>query len=373
MLTPVSLGGFGMVDIKALSDSLDLRSYGRLLISEHPFLKQLATCLNHDDLFNVELNVPVDTKLKRSLELLNRDRRQLLGWPKEELLTNTNFVNVIYNAKLTSVLTPLGRRSLTYFMIQRGRRNVKIGQVTLRDLQALRNVLLYPDLTQVLMDLLTVVNRPGFVNGTMPSKELYPMRATRTLVKISSLSSKALRMNNYDTESNIICVYKQGLILTPGEVLSWTTSIKKLTSTRHKNILLRVAHGDVYSNERLCRFRLIDEPHCKNCAEPYESLNHRIIECPKAYQAWLGLNEAKIILGLKPLIDLSTESLLGAKEKLSRLELALNAELLHKLTTYGGREYNPNEIVKSVIRIIGRCEKLNPEIQQQFKEMISGN
>ena len=37
MMTPIDLGGFGMMDLKEVADSLDFRSYGRLIVSEHPF------------------------------------------------------------------------------------------------------------------------------------------------------------------------------------------------------------------------------------------------------------------------------------------------------------------------------------------------
>ena len=79
------------------------------------------------------------------------------------------------------------------------------------------------------------------------------------------------------------------LILTPGEVISWTKKIKKLTSTRHENILLRAAHGDIFSIARLLKFGLKDNPKCSNCPEPVEANQHRIAECPKAIETWRKL------------------------------------------------------------------------------------
>ena len=100
------------------------------------------------------------------------------------------------------------------------------------------------------------------------------------------------------------------------------------------------------------------------------SVNHRIADCPKAVQAWLKLNEARLELGFDALTDFSYETILGVKQKLSKVELALNAELLHRLTTFGGNDYCPNQMVKAVIRMIGNCEPLDLEIRNRFKEMI---
>ena len=86
--------------------------------------------------------------------------------------------------------------------------------------------------------------------------------------------------------------------------------------------------------------------------------------------AWTKLNEAKSRLGLNPLSDLSIENLLGAKDRQTKLELALGAELLHRLSAFGDKDYCPNLMVKMVITTIGHCENLDPDLQRSFKEMI---
>ena len=368
MLTPVDMGGFGLLDLDELGDSLDLRSYGRLINSRHPLLSQLAGMINDDDFFDVSINAPVDNKLLRSISLLNRERRLMLQWPKDNLLTNLNFVAAVNKMRLTNILTPQGTRSISYFMIHRRQRNVKVEQVTLGELASIERFFKYPNLAPLVRDLLTTqLQLPN--RGTISSNELYPIRKRKTLVSIASLSSKDLRLNNKDREEGLICIYKQGLILTPGEVLNWTKGIRKLTSTRHKNIILRTAHGDIYSNERLSRFGLLDSPRCGNCPEPCETIRHRLVECPKANEVWRQLNEVKNKLGLRPLSDFTIENLLGAKDRINKVELALNAEALHKLATIGGKEYCVTQLVKSIIKVISICEPLTIELKQKFKEI----
>ena len=371
MLTPVQLGGFGMLDLKELGDSLDLRSYGRMQTTRHPFLSQLTLLMNTADFFNIRIEAPVDNKLRRSLELVNVARREMLSWPSEVLLTNTNLVSTLSNTKLADFLTPQGKQSVAFFMIHQRVRQPRVKQVTVREFDSIKRFIKYRNLQPVLEGLFEAgINR--VLAGNMRIDEMYPLRSSRTLVKISSLSSRSFRLSRLDKEESMICIYKLGLILNPGEVLHWTKCVKKLTSTRHRNILLRVAHGDIYSNSRLCRFGLLDNPKCNNCQELIEDIRHRLVDCPKAQNAWNYLNELKVRIGLKQLTDLSIENLLGAKDKLSKIELALNAELLHRLSAMGSAEYCPNQMVRAAIKLIRCCEPLTSELLERFKEVIDG-
>ena len=365
MLTPVDLGGFGMIDLNEMANSLDLRSYGRIINSEHPFFRQIRTLINSNDFFNVEINHAVDSKLKKSLKLVNGDRKKFLQWPVNNVLTSSLLASSLLNMRLTSVLSRAGRLSLHYFAIHSRVPNAKIKDLRLDELQRVVRFVVYPELTPILRELITsYVNLHVNVN----SNEVYPGR-NGTAVCISTLSSRDLRHIRYDHAENLICVYKIGMILNPGEVSSWTTRLKKLTSTRHKNILLRTAHGDIFSNSRLFKFRLRDNPSCRNCPEGLETVGHRIIECPQADLAWNKLEEAKRYLGLNTLMDRSIESLLGAKGRPNKIELALNAELLLKLTSRG-EGYNPEQLVKSVVKLIGSSEKLDQAMREKFKSYV---
>ena len=78
---------------------------------------------------------------------------------------------------------------------------------------------------------------------------------------------------------------------------------------------------------------------------------------------------AKTKLNLNTLSDNSIESLVGAKERCSKLELALQAELLLKLTTKGDG-YNPVQLVNSVVTLIGNVENLSLEQKENFKNFM---
>ena len=90
---------------------------------------------------------------------------------------------------------------------------------------------------------------------------------------------------------------KIGLNLLRDESLSWGLRISKLTSTRHKNILLRIAHGDIYTKDKLLRYGMGNDNCCGRCNQ-IEDLRHKFIECPYTKLIWA---EVKKLLKLDQL------------------------------------------------------------------------
>ena len=74
-------------------------------------------------------------------------------------------------------------------------------------------------------------------------------------------------------------------------------------------------------------------------------------------------------MGLTALTNLRIENLMGAKDKQNKIELALNAELLHKLTSNGDKAYCPLQLVRSISKVIGHCEKLDSTMKEHFKRI----
>ena len=96
---------------------------------------------------------------------------------------------------------------------------------------------------------------------------------------------------------------------------------------------------------------------------------HKIRECPHALEAWEELERVKGRLNLNILSDLSIENLIGAKDNVTKLELALQAELIHRLTSRNVT-YQPKELVKIVIRYIGYSERLDEALKERFNEVL---
>ena len=128
-------------------------------------------------------------------------------------------------------------------------------------------------------------------------------------------------------------------------------------------------HGDIFSNDRLDRFGLRQDAKCANCDELTETIMHKVRDCPKAFEAWRELEEAKAVLNLNTLTDLTIENLIGAKENVNKIEHALQAELIHRLTSINV-SYCPRRLVKTVIQFVGYTERLNAESKELFNEAI---
>ena len=357
-----------MINVRSLSDSLNLRSYARLIKSNHPFLKQIYPLIEIKDPFNVKTNAPVDSKITCAIKAVNRNRSKILELGTDEILVNAGLVSLLNEVKLKDIISVAGLRSVPFFMVHRRIPNSSVTRLTDREFDSIERYLKYPQLNEAFRTLI----RLGLnIQPNVPTSELFLLKS-KVCVSICSLSSKALRLNQLDDEESMICVYKSGLILNPGELISWTKQARKLTSTRHRNTLLRVAHGDVFSNERLHRFGLKDNPKCCNCNEPNESPRHRILDCPTARRTWNLLEETKLRLGLNQLSDYSLENILGAKDKLSQIELALQAELLLKIISTGDT-YDPKRLVKSSLKTISYCERLDPTMHDRFRNELLTN
>ena len=119
MLSDVKNGGFGMVDLKDIAEALDLRAYGRLMASEHPFFKQVKHLINADNFFELKVREDVDNKLRGAITSINRARGEVLNWPIEVAISSSALTSILLATKLSHLLTDTGRRSLYYFTITR--------------------------------------------------------------------------------------------------------------------------------------------------------------------------------------------------------------------------------------------------------------
>jgi hypothetical protein len=50
----------------------------------------------------------------------------------------------------------------------------------------------------------------------------------------------------------------------------------------------------LYTNEKLCRLKITDQPYCFECPDVMETINHLIYECPRSQECYRTLEEIKI-------------------------------------------------------------------------------
>jgi hypothetical protein len=60
---------------------------------------------------------------------------------------------------------------------------------------------------------------------------------------------------------------------------------RTLTNVQHRNIMLRILNGDIFSMERLKRFRMVETDTCERC-NMVETSTHLLLECQESKKIW---------------------------------------------------------------------------------------
>jgi hypothetical protein len=180
---------------------------------------------------------------------------------------------------------------------------------------------------------------------------LYPIG--KRLKRIENCSSKEIRKSRQDHLQ--ICDFKIGLALSVAESKTWLNNVRTLTSVKHRNIILRVAHGDIYSNDRCWRFGLSDNPRCPDCGQ-IETVNHKLFQCPIKRAIWQKVFEktARLIPGIDTEPDI-TKAALCSFVNCNQAALTIHAEVL--LQILGNRINNDQRLqVHNIINTLIRRE-----------------
>ena len=355
--TPIQLGGFGMLDIADLDNGLKLRALGRSISTNHPYLKLVGRKINWENFFEPKCDVKTDPYISKAVGLLAGDRRAMLGFARLE--GDSKYVSLLGNTKISSIISRLGRNSLNNFILTRR------GVQRLRDLTATELESIAHHLPR---DYLREARKyVGPQMRPIPSEEDRYLYLTRTGLKpIGKLSSKDLRTARHSGDP--ICLFKIGMILTPSETITWGSRLKKLTSTKHKSTLLRAAHGEVYTREKLFKFKLIDSPLCLNC-NMIETLSHKIYECPYPERIWRETFKLtdRLKVDSRENADV-TQKILGATLNSNKILLTIHAEVLTRILTMRSTSSYlilPKMLLKSTMKYL-----INKEQDASVKECL---
>ena len=360
---PIKLGGLGMLDIKELDASLKLRALGRMLRSNHPFLLLVRNKLNLSDFFNPELRTKLDEVAGMGTNLLKIDRNRHLA--SNTLSTNTLFVKGLKQIRIKRILRNNGHLSLAWHSLYiRGIRTISdINPTELGTLERfidrnlmenLRVASRLPNNLHVNLDLSTCV-----ING-------------EKFLDLATLSSKEIRLIRQDKTP--ITIFKMGPIMSPLGSTNWALALSKLTSTRHKDLILRLIHGELYSKERLHRYRLIDNPLCLRCGA-IETLEHKYFECPYIKEIW----KKTLLLtnSLRQTVDpLETfiEKILCCTREPHKIIITIHAEIISRIRQLKDNDANlsmlPKLFVKKAVEWTLRRET-DTIIKDSIKELLN--
>ena len=285
-----------MLDISELDKSLKLKALGRMLKSEHPFLKLVQNKLDLSDFFNPKLSTEIEKVASVGIELIKGIRAGI--WLEERLNTNKEIKAVIRHIDLSKLISG----------------NIKA---------------------------------------------------------ISTCSSKERREAHY--HKPLINSFKLGLYMTDLESKTWSLRLSKLTSTRHKDTLLKAAHGDVYTKAKLHRFGLIDSSTCPRCDE-IEDLSHKILSCGYASRIWDNFLQLGNRLTGSVLPNTDRFNLITGNFRMANLSyLTLAAEIIQRLLYLKDTEtflIRPKIFVENCAKAI-LSKETNLEIKETLYSALS--
>ena len=316
---PTKLGGFGMLELTKLDRSIKLRTLGRLIMSNHPFNDLLKTGIKFEPYFFPSVTKNICGLVTQAVSFLKEERHAMLG--NQAARNNVKVMGQIKETPIKNVVTANGQNSLYFLQCMRAG-VTKLGQLDRNRLNQIRRV------TKFQAFIPWVEESLGIAIPRVNQDADLTIWAKDKLVHLSSLSCKQIReaTGNQTPVTN----FKIGLSLSVAEALTWGHRINKLTSTRHKNALLKAAHGDIYTKDRKLRFGLADNDQCDRCGQP-DSRVHAIATCAKAMDIWNLLRDAENKPRLTTRDPDLLKEIMGANEPVGG-ELAINAELVQLLT-----------------------------------------
>jgi len=73
-------------------------------------------------------------------------------------------------------------------------------------------------------------------------------------------------------------------------------------STSQKFFKYRLLHGDIFCNERMFKFKMVNSPNCNRCGR-IETIKHVLWECNRANKVWGLFNNILVRLGYENIVD----------------------------------------------------------------------
>ena len=167
--------------------------------------------------------------------------------------------------------------------------------------------------------------------------------------------------------------FKLGIKLTANESKTWGNKLNKLTSTRHKNSLLKSLHGEVYTKEKLHRFGLSADNKCPRCNE-VENLSHKLFECCYTKKIWdtaIPILKKLNILNTpnEERIKLITATTIGTSLDAMTLTAEIHQTIL-QLRHDQNYLLHPKYLVKRAIKNLSVKEK-NKDLRKIFIELVN--
>ena len=270
-------------------------------------------------LLKPKIDVEIDEIAVAGVQLLRKDRDKL--WDNSRLDTSREFLNAVAETDLKSIVNERGKASIPFYALwAQGLRKIK--HLTIEKLQSIER---YIEPRKLVKLRLAIRTRSGTASNGFLNSYLVGDRPKL----LPSISAKEIRESRAEKRPRLDL--KLGTILTPLEGSNWGQKLSKLTSTRHKNIILRVAHGEIYTKEKLARFGMNNDPLCPRC-QAIETLHHKFLDCPYARKIWEATFRYTQDLTTDDLRNIPlSKSILGCNLNSNQTMITINAEILQRI------------------------------------------
>ena len=243
------------------------------------------------------------------------------------------------------------------------------GRITLGDLSLAECRSLRPFLDTSLYEALnaTAPIPHRYVGGLAPLN--YSVLRNNKFYDLSQLTSKQIRETRSCLEP--VAMFKLGPALNVTETVSWGHSLRKITSTRHKDLILRLIHGELYSKERLHRYRLTDNPNCARCAG-IETLSHKYLECPYVRAIWTKVFHLTNKLKTLPNDNEPLTNKIFCTTAPNPIVMMIHAEIILRIKGLRDDQnylIRPKLLIKNALKML-ETRELNVETKSELAQLI---
>ncbi len=298
LMTPVKLGGFGMIDLKEVVTAIRLRRHFYLLKHNiHPLHDLLRRLTENTTYLSNKPTIDIDEIVTLNLSILKEKRIKDCIAPDWELESDLILHQNLLEVKLIDIIRPRKRQSSEANLLRRQ------GNYTLRDVlqnqgQSLRTIQKIS-----IKELVSVIKEMATLYRTLPLPRVDNENLTKLKDRLGrwrddfTLTSKMLRENLNGKD----LVYPKTVILTEEQLCQYYIKLNAIRNVKNKNGLLRLLQGDIYCAERMMRFGMTQNDRCRRCFEK-ETIQHLLSECQytKAVLSLLKVNSEDVskILGV---------------------------------------------------------------------------
>ena len=289
-------GGLRVPDINVINESLKLRQFLRAIVTEHPIRhlqEYMLEKLDYDSVYQQEYSriSQMESVVEEAQSVINKITDSTREVQEEEvttlqteLIARTNIYEYLSRHKKSIALNyykrlyELGIES--YIQLVREVRFPRSDEIETRAKFVIRFL---PQIWQVILQDLSI-------DVDTPLEEKFPIKRDKA-VKIGNITVKAIKARlRHNAKNKENCAYNVKLGIVDHDNINPFVVAKQVnTSVNLSFFKYRLLHGDIYTRERMFKFKMVSDKNCSFC-QRLEDTKHLLWECHRVEWIWEKLN-----------------------------------------------------------------------------------